>query len=315
MHKKLYFYKLIAIIFIMCTVVLCSSTHDQINNGKEQTLYLFEIEEKYGYMNEFGNVVIKPVYDYASQFSEGLAVVGKENWLNNCKLGYINTSGKNVIKLSYTGAFSFNEGLTIVMKKKWGEEDWRIIDIDGKNVLNIDLYRINGLSEGLASVIREEGDNWTEFIDLKGNTKFIFNGVAECFSEGYAVVFTRNDKYGFIDKQGKIAIDTTYEEARNFREKVAPVKMNDKWGFINYDETIAIPFMYEDAYSFYEGVAAVKEDGLWGFINHDGEYVLLPQYFNVESCYNGLIMIKDQENNFLYYVDLDGKVIKPKIFY
>ena len=57
------------------------------------------------------------------------------------------------------------------------------------------------------------------------------------FSEGFARVrLTDNyneDKYGFIDKSGKLAVPLKYDWAGSFSEGLAVVYLNDKYGFIS----------------------------------------------------------------------------------
>ena len=55
------------------------------------------------------------------------------------------------------------------------------------------------------------------------------------------------------------------------------------WGYINESGEEVILAQYEDAQDFSEGLAAVKVDGLYGFINVSGEMVIEPQFEGVGS--------------------------------
>jgi hypothetical protein len=57
-----------------------------------------------------GSIVIKPQFDWAGQFSEGLAVVKIQG-----KRGYINKKGDAVILPGFSRAEEFSEGLAIVL--------------------------------------------------------------------------------------------------------------------------------------------------------------------------------------------------------
>jgi hypothetical protein len=50
-----------------------------------------EVDDKWGYIDKMGNVVIQPQFDYARGFSEGLAEVQVGD-----KLRYIDKTGKIV---------------------------------------------------------------------------------------------------------------------------------------------------------------------------------------------------------------------------
>lgn len=55
---------------------------------------------------------------------------------------------------------------------------------------------------------------------------------ANNFSEGLARV-RLNNKYGFIDKQGKVIIPIKYDYVDTFSEGLARVELNEKYGFID----------------------------------------------------------------------------------
>ena len=71
-------------------------------------------KNKWGYINQNGQLVIKLQYNFASKFSEGYAAVKKGR-----KFGYINTTGKKVIPMEFTAAGNFENGKAIVKKGKF----------------------------------------------------------------------------------------------------------------------------------------------------------------------------------------------------
>ena len=68
------------------------------------------INGKWGYVDADGIFRIKPNYETAFDFKEGLALVSLFK-----KFGYIDANGRPVISLQYDGAKSFSEGLAAVM--------------------------------------------------------------------------------------------------------------------------------------------------------------------------------------------------------
>ncbi|MBU3187647.1 WG repeat-containing protein, partial [Clostridium estertheticum] len=79
-----------------------------------------EIGGKWGFINKTGEIVIKPQFDFACNFSEGLAAIKVEG-----KSGFINKNGKIVIKPQFDNIYddvsSFHEGLAMVnIGGKWG---------------------------------------------------------------------------------------------------------------------------------------------------------------------------------------------------
>src|SRR2546422_10908637 len=92
--------QLIVGIYLLSLSILGQQT---LNSGG---LFLISQYGRYGYIDKSGRIVIKPRFDEASYFSEGLAPVrvGKL-W------GFIDESGKMAIAPQFDSAFPFSEGL------------------------------------------------------------------------------------------------------------------------------------------------------------------------------------------------------------
>ena len=144
---------------------------------------------KWGFKKD-GVVVIPAKYDYAWDFSEGLANVGQ-----NGKWGYIDKAGNEVIPIKYDDARYFSEGLAgVKLNRKWG-----YIDKTGKEVTPIKYDNVERFSEGLAMV---RLNLKCGYIDKTGKKvipiKYEWAGP---FQNGKAEV-KLNGKRGTIDKQG-----------------------------------------------------------------------------------------------------------------
>jgi len=83
----------------------------------EESSALFSVVQngKWGYIDKTGNIIIKPQFDRASAFSEGLAGVKIGN-----KHGFIDQNGIIVIEPKFDKAWHFSEGLAIVKIGKIG---------------------------------------------------------------------------------------------------------------------------------------------------------------------------------------------------
>jgi hypothetical protein len=116
-----------------------------------------ELNDKYGYINQAGDWVIKPQFDWTDDFSDnGLAKVNL-----NGKYGYINQAGDWVIKPQFKDAYSFSDnGLARVkVNGKVG-----VINNQGQWILkplfcNVDFVR---------DLIRVEFGASEGYTDLKG---------------------------------------------------------------------------------------------------------------------------------------------------
>jgi WG containing repeat len=133
---------------------------------------------QFGFVDSAGKVVIKPQFDEAYPFSEGLALIRQKN-----KYGFIDSAGKVVIKPQFDEAYPFSEGLAgIKVKNKYG-----FIDSAGKVVIKPQFDQIQSFREEVAAVkIKNKG--WG-FINSAGKVviKPQFDE-AYSFSCGLAVV-------------------------------------------------------------------------------------------------------------------------------
>ena len=149
-------------------LIMFSCGFPKENNSSEsqkevQKEALFKVNSQYGYcfVNREGHPVIPPQFDYACDFSEGLALVKIGE---NC--GFINDTGAMIIQPRFqsTSVLSqgFSEGLAAVaIANKWG-----YIDKTGQFVINPQFYMAYKFSEGLAMVTPDEGG--FGFVDRTG---------------------------------------------------------------------------------------------------------------------------------------------------
>ena len=79
-------------------------------------------------------------FDFADQYSCGLAKVGKAN-----KIGYVDLNGKIVIPVIYDEGLAFSEGYTAVRNGN----KWVILDSAGKQLSNDQYEDAEGFHDGL----------------------------------------------------------------------------------------------------------------------------------------------------------------------
>lgn len=137
-----------------------------------------------GFVNKSGEWVIKPKFEKARAFSEGLAPVSTDGK----KWGYCDPTGKVVIAEQYRDADIFSEdGLAPVkISKLWG-----FINKEGKMVIADEYIITAGFST--------------------------FTGEAKGFIEGIARV-RKGKKWGYIDTEGNALNGTWYQNAELFTE-------------------------------------------------------------------------------------------------
>ena len=152
-----------------------------------------------------------------------------------------------------------------------------IIDTEKKQLVECKYTYILGINEETARVIDENGDCY--FINLDG--KKLFNDVyqdAYDFHENLAAV-KQNDKWGFIDRTGKLLIDYQFDDVSyGFSEGYAAVRKGKRWGFIDKNGKTVINYQYDEATRFKEGKAAVMRNTTsgrrWAYINKKNDVII-----------------------------------------
>jgi len=222
------------------------------------------------------------------------------------KWGYVDHEGKFTINPQFDRAMLFTDGIACVSV----DEKYGYIDNEGKYLINPTYKDATYFSEGLACVVLENG--YPSFINKKGEIQFTLNNAERCrvFSEGLAAVLIKN-KWGFIDKSGKIAIQPQFESVSDFSNGfsviIKEIKGKKLRGFINKKGEIVINPQFDQAYSFFEGFALIKMNDKWGFIDEKGSIVINPQFEDANYFSEGLSLIKQGDN--YGFIDEKGKIV------
>ncbi len=276
-----------SILLLICLTVLFAS-FVAAQEKQSGNLFVVTVNGKQGYIDKTGKILIQPQFHGASEFSEGLAIVGT---FENYKAGYINKTGKFVIAPQFDNAQDFSEGLAAVGFGEYGMHDGGehktgFIDKTGKIVIETKFRDAWLFSEGLA-VVKDKGK--FGFVDKTGKVviPLIYDAAFE-FSEGLAVI-KLNGKYGYTDKTGKIVIEPRYFEARSFSEGLASVKTK---------ETV-------DA-NGYERIAQDEDNAFYNYIDKRGR-IVLSDFNSASSFSNGLARTYKNGNDEV--INKMGKVV------
>lgn len=189
-------------------LLLATNCAAQTSN-EEYPLFRIVENNKVGYINQYGKVIIPPTFASGNEFSEQLAPVRL-----NGTYGYINTKGDYVIQPVYDYATTFEDGVGIVFKdgkrlyvNKKGEETPFSIR-DEKIVRDGYKLSLGGTivsSKGLYGLTNREGQLILDTINKQINA----------FVNGYAVIQgpkhtpysdTPSYQIGVIDTNGKFTI-------------------------------------------------------------------------------------------------------------
>lgn len=240
----------------------------------------------WGYMDRTGQVAIKPQFEQADAFSEGLARVQVGD-----HYGFINRTGQWVIKPQFDDASHFSAGMAVV--KPASDDQYGYINCTGKLVIQPQFVQAAPFSQGLAAVLSPDTQQWG-YIDRTGN--FViqphFSG-ARPFSQGLAPVNPGNfvfGKWGYIDRTGELVIAARFEEALPFAEGLAAVETAEEaWGYLDRTGNFAIQPMFERALAFSESLAPVERFlGGWIYIDPTGQPAFPSEFEFAEPFTDGL---------------------------
>lgn len=162
---------------------------------------LIEGNHLLGYKNG-SRFSILPVYIEASHFSDGLALVKKNEYYT-----YINPKGKVMGDQLYVEAKTFSEGLAAV-KLSTG---WGFVNTHLHTVIQPEYENVFSFSEGAAAVKKKK---WG-FVNKKNTVLVGFESdtVVANFSNGAAIVGVRKEegwRYGLMSAKGKWLVQTQY---------------------------------------------------------------------------------------------------------
>jgi hypothetical protein len=214
--------------FVASLAILFLTTDAGGVEQETKTLFVIQKDEMCGYINKSGVVVISPVFERCTDFSEGFAGVKVKG-----KWGFIDQTGGIVIQPSFDESrWAFFGGLAAVrVHDKWG-----YIDVKGKVVITPKFSYAHHFSEDHAVVLVGKAH---AVIDKAGRliaSPFEHSGWV--FHEGLLPV-KRKSGWGYIDGTGKMIVAPIYKEARGFSEGLAAVELSgerNQWGLLTEGE-------------------------------------------------------------------------------
>ena len=276
-------------------VFTLASVSQNAQTSPDSALYPIEKNGKHGYIDASGRIVVRPRFDDAWRFSEGLAaVVVGDKW------GFIDQTGRIVIAPRFFSAMPFKEGVACVgaffeggpINNRVG--DYGYIDKTGGFLIAPQFSVAFDFSNGLARISTDDYKHG--YIDKAGKVVFWDKRLMEDFSDNRALFKTESNlpdsKTGYLDSVGREAISPTFDWGQSFSEGLACVSRNKKAGFIDTKGNVAIAFRFDSCRSFSEGLAAVMIDDKWGYIDKAGHLVIEPRFADTNPFSDGVAVVR-----------------------
>ncbi len=257
---------------------------------------------RWGYVDEYGRVVIKHKYDDAFPFEGNVAIVRKGE-----KFGFIDRTGTLVGKIQYS------------VIEHYGDKGWYLVAEGGKMIdqkMREKLQR----KEEKAEEKRTVGKIKVGFITLlkfkKGGRKTNANDViAESVDMGGSMRIPWVDaKWGLCDANGNVIIPLEYSKLSDIIDGCIYVAEGDKHGILTETGKVLVKPEYKQIGVFNQmGYCWVSDGGMdktgqyvadkFGVIDRSGKVVVEPKYDLIGTYF------ADDESPYRYYAAGAKKIL------
>ncbi|WP_339902054.1 WG repeat-containing protein [uncultured Cyclobacterium sp.] len=217
---------------------------------------------KWGFIDLMGETKIPFIYNYALNFSHGLAPVVMDSTYR-----FIDKNGKLKFDFKFASASSFNEnGFSLVSLSIYNAY---IIDTLGNTHDYLTANRYGLPSEGLFQKVKNSKYG---FYDLKTKENIIPHeyDLVYHFNSGLAPV-KKDNKWGYINNLNDLVIGYQFDDAHPFSDGLAAVKINGKKGYIDTKGNYIFKPQFDSAGDFLNNVAEVVMDGSFFYVTKDGK--------------------------------------------
>lgn len=258
-------------------------TYNVFVNGRS-IIYNYD-NEQYGVVNQAGEIIAKPLFDYAEDFVGHLALYKEVG-----KYGVINQKGEILLKPTFKDALI--------------TEDGYIIGYDGVFTTFLDsnmspLNRIVGdnLYSVYENIFIKTADAGYTFEDLSGKALGTFDDYYHLGEHIFEISGGR-----LLDTSQVVSV-ASGSQAQTLQTDYAFIYLNNKG-----EEVIRLEG-YDNASPFSEGLAVVEKSGKFGYINKNGEVVIPLKYMSAGDFVDGVASVETRDDYLT--INKNGKVITP----
>ena len=201
------------------------------------------IDNKWGYIDYYGEIIIPPNYLYPVNFSEGRVLIMDED----LKTHILDRFGNESLEFYHVETGFFENTATAKNKFK-GEKvslkeelKYTLIDTTGSFLFEPQFDFIGEYGNGLCPVLI--GSQPQELV---------------LYPDKYESLSVKGGKWGFINREGEMKINPIYDEAKPFKNGYAPVRKGNLWSYIGSGGGHLTGYEFVWAGYFHGGIAEVK---------------------------------------------------------
>lgn len=239
--------------------------------------------DKYGAINKKGELIIDYIFDGVGQHKQGVIPV-KRDFL----WGFVDTTGKQLLPFLFEDFELSDNKIHVKQNRQWG-----IVDRKGKQIIQ-PIYNNNfEFDNGLAIVSRRDkkgviSQNGHEVIDCKFdyvekvNDSLFIVGIYKSYN---------NHQFGLMNVAGSTKIPVIYKKMQNVVGQAIIAGSNNDFGLLSYNNDTLIDFVYADLKSGNTNLLAAKRSGQWGFIDLHNNTIIPFDYQDAGPFINQLAIV------------------------
>lgn len=260
------------------------------------------VVRKYGAIDNKGNILIEPKYDYLKSFVEGKAIYSIKG-----KYGYIDIKGQQLTDPIFDEALSFHNNLAIVKINN----NYGVIDERGEFIIKPQYEKLEYFHQ--QKLIFKKDDKYGLMSSREEIIKEPIFEQISYFSEGPSA-FKDKGKWGYMDDNGEIIIPAKFGFVHSFHNDRAAIEFEKKWGIIDLNGDFIIDPQFDSfARSYSDGLACIGVNKKYGFVDSEGKVVIEPKYDSFARFSDGIAhvyldgkgMLIDTEDNIINIPEFD----------
>lgn len=226
----------------------------------------------YNFINLQGDTLLTEYLDGAKDFKKELSIIQRDGIY-----GMIDKNGERVMEMAYDKIYIDD---IYIRAKQDGK--YFIFDTSGNKLLNSGYEKLTEFQDSFAAA--KSNQQW-QLISENGESMHSFpSGTIRVEPAGESKWrVTTEEGMSLVDNLGKALTQRAYQQIFNFSEGLAVFSKNDKWGYLNPEGEEQIPATYDLNWDFKDGRARVVTQGGIGFIDYTGKIVIKPIFFEVKD--------------------------------
>lgn len=316
-YQKVFAVIIAIVVIIMFVFIIKNVLKEREEITKDYEYFALYSQNKWGIINQEGEVVIQPSYEEMIVIPDKTKDVFICIYNVNEETGTYQTKAINSKDETILTGYEQIEALDNIDKNSnvWYEENvlrikkngkYGLIDLNGKELLPAEYDEITVL-EGIENslIIKKDGKvglvNDTGSVIIDANYKEI-KGLGDTYKDGY-ITIDEQGKYGLISATKKQILENKYDEILQvpLKEYYA-IKENGKQKLINSNGEVLIDSGFDEIKSTTTNGIIFVKDNLYGEMNTSGEVTIKADYQELKEVKEQIYIAK--QNN--KYGIIDG---------